>query len=215
MGFVFDGVEKIISLTPGTTSFDVQDMYSRWKDWIQLSDNSKFVPAFGNSVGGESLGGGQFVGGYFFLQNGWLIKPQAADHTLTVNGNLFPVPDSAPLFKKTDDDNQVNIVLRVSSLTQGITVDGSASNDVWNTAEKDYVLNSLATLLNNPTTTSATRIIVKELVGQLVKEDVKGELKEPNLVGNISKQDLSGELEDESTSNSVSNSGLRGRIRKS
>ncbi|MCH2079575.1 hypothetical protein [Prochlorococcus sp. ALOHA_ZT_50] len=138
MGFVFDGTDKTISLTLGTTSFDVQDLYSRWKDWVLLGDNSKFLPAFANSVGGEPLGSGQFVGGYFFLQNGWLIRPQEANHTLIVNGNLFPIPDSAALFAATLGGFQVNIQLRVSSLTQAIATGGGST--VWSTAQRDQVM---------------------------------------------------------------------------
>ena len=37
MGYVFDGISKIISLTSGTTTLDVRDVYSRWKEWITIS----------------------------------------------------------------------------------------------------------------------------------------------------------------------------------
>ena len=138
MAFVFDGPNRIIALSLGTTSFDVADIYSRWKEWVAESDNAKYLPAFAGSVGGEPLGGGQFVGGYFFLQNGWLIKPQEANHTLIVNGNLFPIPDSAALFAPTSGDFQVNIQLRVSSLTQAVAT--GAAVQIWSAAQRDQVL---------------------------------------------------------------------------
>jgi hypothetical protein len=146
MGYIFDGSNKIITLTAGTITLDVKDLYSRWKDWVGLSDNSKFDPAFANSVGGDSLGGGQFIGGYFFLQNGWLIRPQEANHTLFVEGNLFPIPDSAPLFTLTTGDYQVNIQMRVSSLTQAVSTGGSGGGDSpWDSSQVNFVISKLTT----------------------------------------------------------------------
>jgi hypothetical protein len=138
MGYTFDGTNKLIILDPGTLTLNVQDMYSRWKDWAKLTDNIKYSPTFANSIGGEPLGGGLTVGGYFFMQNGWLIRPQEADHTLTVNGNLFPIPDSAALFTPTVGNYQVNIVMRTSSLTQTIATGGGGGGGL--TAEQEAIL---------------------------------------------------------------------------
>lgn len=140
--FTFDGVNKLITLTTGTLQFSADEVYSRWKDWSQEDpDRLKYAPAFNNSVGGESLGGGVFVGGYYFLQNGWTIKPQEADHQLIVSGNLFPIPDTASMFASTTGDFSVIVSMRTSSLTQQvitqgdtISVDNQAVADaVWDT----------------------------------------------------------------------------------
>lgn len=139
MGYTFDGVNKLIILDPGTLTLVVSDMYSRWKDWAKLSDNTKYAPAFANSIGGESLGGGVTVGGYFFLQNGWLVRPQEADHTLTVSGNMFPIPDTAALFTPTLGAYTVNIVMRTSSLSQTISTGGGSGGGL--TAEQAEILN--------------------------------------------------------------------------
>ena len=121
--FTFDGPNKLIILDPGTTQVSVSDIYSRWKDWASDVDNSKFVRAFEDSVGGNPLGGGVLLGAYYFLTNGWLIRPQEADHTLIVEGNLFPVPDTAGLFAPTVGSFNVLIAQRTSSLTQQVIVD--------------------------------------------------------------------------------------------
>lgn len=119
--FTFDGPNKIISCTLGTYSFSAAGIYSRWKDWVQNDPaRLRFEPAFASSVGGESLGGGVFVGGYFFLQNGWVIRPMEQDHQLIVSGNLFPIPDNAALFTSTVGNYQVVVGMRTSSLTQQV-----------------------------------------------------------------------------------------------
>ncbi len=139
--YTFDGPNKRITLDPGTTSFNVSDLYSRWKDWLILSDNAKYLPAFSNSVGGNALGGGTSLGQYYFIQNGWVIRPQEADHTLTVTGNLFPIPDTASIFTPTVGDFQVVINLNTSSLTQAIeTGGGGGGSTVWTEAEKNKVM---------------------------------------------------------------------------
>lgn len=128
--FTFDGVNKRITLSTGTVQFSSSGVYSRWKDWVQEDpDRLKYPPAFANSVGGDSLGGGTLVGAYYFLQNGWVIRPQEADHQLVVSGNLFPIPDTAAMFTSTIGDFQVIVGMRTSSLTQTIVQSGGASND--------------------------------------------------------------------------------------
>ena len=133
--FTFDGPNKRITLTTGTVQFSSSEIYSRWKDWCaEDSDRLKYLPAFGNSVGGDSLGGGTLVGAYYFLQNGWVIRPQEADHQLVVSGNLFPIPDTAAMFTSTVGNYQVVVGMRTSSLTQSIISAGAGAdvaNAVW------------------------------------------------------------------------------------
>jgi hypothetical protein len=70
--FTFSGQTKRIIITSGVTDVDVQDMYSRWKNWSQTSDNSKFLQAF-RTFGGDPTIAGQFAPRYFFLTNGWRV----------------------------------------------------------------------------------------------------------------------------------------------
>lgn len=133
MSYTFDGTNKLIIVDNGVTSFSVADLYSRWKDWFALSDNSKYETAFGNSVGGDNLGGGVTLGAYYFLQNGWKIRPQEANHTLEITGNLFPIPDTANLFQPTIGSFNVQIALRTSSLTQiALTPAAESAADIAN-----------------------------------------------------------------------------------
>lgn len=132
MAFTFDGVNKLIICDAGTVAFSAGEVYSRWKDWIQSSaDNAKYETAFGSSVGGNSLGNNVNLGAYYFLQNGWKIRPQEANHTLEITGNLFPIPDTADLFQPTVGSFNVQIAVRTSSLTQiALTPAAESSADI-------------------------------------------------------------------------------------
>ena len=84
MAITFDSSNKRIVLD--TTSVEVRDIYSRWKEWVQ-AENAEYLAAF-RVVGGDPLGSGLYVSSYFFLQNGWRIRPKELDHTLTIDGNI-------------------------------------------------------------------------------------------------------------------------------
>jgi len=116
MGYQFDGANKLIILTAGTTSFSATDLYSRWKDWVQISDNSKYIFAF-TSVAGDPIGSGQTIAPYIFLNtiDGWRIRPQEVDHELRISGNLYSNDSSLPLFVQTLGDYTVTIIIERSS----------------------------------------------------------------------------------------------------
>lgn len=85
----FDGPNRLILVNYGETSIAVEnDIYSDWKEWIKLEDYSKYPQAI-SVIGGEPLGGGQFVGATYFLENGWRIRPWEGTHQLTIDGNLY------------------------------------------------------------------------------------------------------------------------------
>lgn len=54
MSYIFNGTNKIITLTTGTTTVSVRDIYSRFVDWYLTDDNSKYLPAF-KTVGGDDI----------------------------------------------------------------------------------------------------------------------------------------------------------------
>ena len=133
--FVFDGQNRIISCDPGVTDFSVATLYSEWKRWfVSDPENAKWVPAFDLSVGGDDLGGNVFLGAYYFLLNGWKIRPDDVDHTLTIEGNLFPRPSTNGLFVTTLNPRNVIITMRNSSLTQqvgSLMTDQTVAQAVW------------------------------------------------------------------------------------
>lgn len=125
MAYVFNGVTKTVTLTTGTTSVVMSDLYSRWVDWVRTSDNSKYLQAF-RVTGGESDGTGGFTGSYIFIMNGWSIVPQSANHTLVINGNLFRDPEdlSGTPIIQTVAGYTISVILSRSSLAQGIETGG-------------------------------------------------------------------------------------------
>lgn len=101
MGYSFNGSSKIVSLTSGTTSLDVRDLYSSWKVWM-VSDGANFLPMF-SVVGGDPVdaANGIYVTSYFFLENGWKVRPQEANHKLRVYNGILLTSDGSDPFLNT------------------------------------------------------------------------------------------------------------------
>lgn len=122
MAYTFDGPNQLIILSTGTTAVTVEDMYSRWKDWTIISDNSKYLLAF-SSLGGDPLPGGLFLGATYFLENGWKIRPYEGNQVLTVTGNLYARDGSDP-FVSTLGSYNVRVMLTVSNLIDTVSTGG-------------------------------------------------------------------------------------------
>lgn len=116
--FSFNGTTKVISLAVNTRSFDVRDLYSRWKEWVQESDNAKYLPAM-RTTGGDPILGQLSIAPYYFLMNGWQIAPDEADHTLVISGNIAH-DDGLQIVKPTSGDFHVLVSLQVSANAQTI-----------------------------------------------------------------------------------------------
>jgi len=121
MAISFDAAAKRINLSSGTVTLNVVDLYSRWKDWVREDDNMKYDPAFA-VVGGDDidLTAGTAVPCYAFLLNGWRIKPQEANHTLSVSGGVVLVSGGGDPFVNTIG----NFIVRINyqQPVQAITV---------------------------------------------------------------------------------------------
>lgn len=119
MAYTFNGTTKIIQLSTGVVTLDVRDLYSRWVDWVVISDNIKYSPVF-RVVGGDALPGSRSLGLTYFMQNGWKIRPQEANHDLTVIGNLYTEEGNSP-FVSTIGNYNVLISLTTSNLIDVVT----------------------------------------------------------------------------------------------
>lgn len=119
MAIIFNGDAKLISLDSDT--LDLPNIWSQWIDWLLTSDNSKYPLAF-SQVGGNAINEaeGTFVPLYFFLLNGWRIKPREANHTLGVIAGILLVDGGGDPFVNTVG----NYVVRINyqQPVQAITV---------------------------------------------------------------------------------------------
>ena len=124
--FSFDGANKLVILDPGTTTFDAKDLYSRWKDWVIDTDNSKYEQGM-QAVGGDPTSATNFVPSFFFKINGWKIRPQEADHTLTVTGNIANENGIGSPFVSTIGTYNVLIQTNTSD-SQTVSTGGSSAS---------------------------------------------------------------------------------------
>ena len=121
MPIVIDPATKRLILD--SASVTAQAVYVAWADWVATSDNAKYLPAF-SAVGGDALGGGLFIPPYYFLRNGWRVRPMESNHNLTITGNLFVDGGGVPVVS-TLGTYQVNVNYTVPVQAQGISTSGS------------------------------------------------------------------------------------------
>jgi len=113
--FTADTTNKLFILNAGVITIDIKmDLYSDVKeDWKDNAELNKFrFPII--AVGGQSIGGGQVISPYYMLRYGWKIRPQEANHTLTITGNII-TDDETDVFVNTIGNFNVKIKSVVSS----------------------------------------------------------------------------------------------------
>jgi hypothetical protein len=86
MPITFDAASKRIILDSSSAS--ATEIYSRWTDWAAEGDNAKYGMVI-RQVGSDDLGSGLAIPPYYFLQDGWRVRPMESSHLLVVTGNLF------------------------------------------------------------------------------------------------------------------------------
>ena len=119
MPITLNGAAKRIILDSASVS--AAQIWSAWVDWHEA--NQQWPLAF-QLVGGNALGGGLFIPPYFFLMNGWRVRPMEASHNLTITGNLFVDGGGVPVVG-TLGTYQVNVNYTVPVQAQGIATSGS------------------------------------------------------------------------------------------
>jgi hypothetical protein len=123
MPIVIDPVARRIVLD--STSVSAREIYAAWVDWVVLSDNAKWLPAF-RSVGGDDLGGGISIPAYYFLTNNWRVRPMEANQTLSIDGNLFVDGGGDPVVQ-TLGDWRVLVKLVVPVQAQAVSTSGGGA----------------------------------------------------------------------------------------
>ena len=89
MAIVLDPVGKRIVLDRAT--YTAKALYVAWVDWFVQGDNSKYLPAF-RTAGGDDLGSGLSIPPYYFLINGWRVRPMEVNHTFGPCADGFNSP---------------------------------------------------------------------------------------------------------------------------
>jgi len=86
--YTFNGPIKEIEVGAATSQFNVQNVYSFWKQWVSES-NAQYLPAF-RPVGGDDLGGDNAIAFYAFLANNWRVRvPSEVNELLVLGGVLL------------------------------------------------------------------------------------------------------------------------------
>lgn len=130
MAITFDPVNKVIGLDSFLVS--TATLWSRWVDWLVLSDNLKYLPAF------SQLGGVAPVPLYITLENGWKIRVQEADGTTKITGNLLVSDLSDPLTPTLGTWN-TQVIIEAPLAAQAIAVNSGSGLD----AAQDAALTSI------------------------------------------------------------------------
>lgn len=136
MPISFNGPSLTITLSSADTVVEVSEIYSRWKEWVLISDNAKYKPAF-RQAGGDPLGGGVSAGVNTFIRNdlGWRIKPPEESIAINLIGNLYPedplVVWRAPTVGTFDTSINTNNAATALIVSTGGSGGSMTAADVW------------------------------------------------------------------------------------
>lgn len=139
MAVEFDGENKLILISSGTTTINVKDnVYEPWKQWTITGSNLEYLPAM-RAIGGDPTVSGQFLGSTFFMLNDWRIRSWEGTHELTINGNLYVDGGGNPFIPPTGS-HTITYTRVVSNL-----VDALGSENSTTTIQRiDTVLNQFS-----------------------------------------------------------------------
>ena len=101
---IFDGPNKLILLEE--TSVSADQIWTSYINWVVVEANTKWPLAI-TQIGGDSLGGGLYIPLYFFLTNGWRVRPMESSHQLMITGNLFVAEGGSPLVNTLGNYNVI------------------------------------------------------------------------------------------------------------
>jgi len=106
----FNGSTKLITVDTGITTIDVIGVYNEWLAWAMTGENLGYLQAFAE-VGGNDIdpSAGTTIPVYAFLSNSWQIKPDEANHNLSVTGGVVLVSGGGDPFANTTGAYTVRI----------------------------------------------------------------------------------------------------------
>ncbi len=141
----FDGVNRLVRVNTGVTELDVRvEIYSAWKEWLMLDDNSKYYGAFDGTGGNPLPTAGLFIDSTFFLINDWrVITWDDGPHSITFLGNLFTDIGETPFVPvpgATYNSVVSNIVRRIQDEQTNLPQEDldAIAAAVWQAMSVDY-----------------------------------------------------------------------------
>lgn len=135
----FDGINRLIIVNNEVASLDIRrDVYSEWVEWLQVDDNTKYLPAIRYS-GLDPVPGG-FTGDVYFLINGWKLVVNL--NTVRITGVLYS-DNYDTAYYSTDGNLSPQYPAVVSQLVSSVAVPtntGISEDDLLNIATKVWGL---------------------------------------------------------------------------
>jgi hypothetical protein len=173
-----------IGYDSSVTTIDAIDIYSAWKDWVALG-NAQYLPAFAESVGGNELGSGVALSGYYFIRNdlGWRIVPDdGQDYTLQLNGDLYPQDPLAEFVTPPAGDFTVLVTFQRSAASYVVLGSGTpaptaaqVADAVWNRDVDDHTtLTSMGGVLRMLGILGRNKTVTDPSAGTLTVYDTDG-----------------------------------------
>lgn len=134
------------------------DVYSRWKNWVQEGDNSKYPHAF-TSVAGDPISQTTNIAPYIFLNtsDGWRIRPYEANYELSIGGNLYSVDPSLPMFVPTTGSHTVPVFIERSAAAIAVVDGGVQQSTVAAALTSQGFTNARAARLDNVDVPTSSR----------------------------------------------------------
>lgn len=141
---IFDGTNRLIIVNTNEPIISVkQHIYSAWKEWVQLRDNGKFLPAL-RVTGGDPTGDASATGDVYFTINNWRILVTS---TCNINGSIFSDDYPSPFMSPEDTKIVTNAV---SSIVQSLGFNGTVNVAVDPTTTPQAIWDYLIQDANTP-----------------------------------------------------------------
>ena len=153
MKVTFDGQNRLIYLNTQYPSIRIkQDMYSAMKRWLKRRQNLTYPPAI-RTIGGDSLGNGQYAGDLYFLTNDWQV---VVSHQVAITGVLY---NDNVAISTYNVQSGGGVIATVASLAFAYTTDipftaESIRDTIWNTSASTQT--NVATLGGQIASTNST-----------------------------------------------------------
>jgi hypothetical protein len=163
-----DFANELIILDSG--EYNVQQVYSLWKDEMLLTTNAQYDFAF-SQVGGNPAGGSNSIPYYTFLSNGWKVRPQESNGTTNViSGILLTDDDSDPF---VDTLGAFTVRINYQQPVQAIAVStggggGATAAQVWSYATRELTTGGLTAISNDVWSTDLPDSYTADQAGYLL-----------------------------------------------